>query len=267
MPADQPSDPDLLLVDTSVGPLAYTDEGAGDGVVLAVPGLPGTVRDYRWLAPLISPHRRVVRIDLPGYGGSPRGQRRGLTTAQRAGAVLALIEALGLGRVSLVSHSSGSTPAVWLAVRRPDVVESLTLLAPTGPRPHYPMIMFDVLAAGYGLPLVAPVVDQVVRRLFDAGGFSRRLSDADRRHTVMDAAAVDFAEHRAMLAAVTAPTLVCWAHDDPVIPSEIVADLVSRVPRSTALSFATGGHNVQKSQAAPIAEAMLEHLAGADLAP
>lgn len=267
MPADQPSDPDLLLVDTAVGPLAYTDEGAGDAAVLAVPGLPGTVRDYRWLAPLLSPRHRVVRIDLPGFGGSPRTQQRGLPTARRAEAVLALIDALGLRRVSLVSHSSGSTPAVWLAARRPDVVESLTLLAPTGPRPHYSTVMFDVLAAGYRLPLVTPVVDQVVSRLFDVAGFSRRLSDADRRHTVLDAAAVDFGEHRALLSAVDVPTLVCWAHDDPVIPSDIVAEVVARVPGASGLSFATGGHNVQKTQAAPIAEAMLEHLAGADLGP
>jgi pimeloyl-ACP methyl ester carboxylesterase len=264
VPAEAPSDPERRLLDTSVGRLSYTDEGRGEQVVLAVPGLPGTVRDFRWLAPLVAERHRVVRLDLPGFGDSPRTGSTGMTTAQRAEAVLALIDALALERVALLAHSSGSTPAARIAGQRADLVDALVLLAPTGPRPHYSTRGFRALAAGYRLPLARALLDVAVRQVFAAAGFPRSLTDDERRNTVLDAAAVDFAEHSTTLGAVAVPTLVCWAEDDPVIPSAVVADLVTALPRATAVRFATGGHNVQKTQAGPIADAMLELLASAE---
>lgn len=263
MSAEAPSDPERRLIDTSVGRLSYTDEGRGERVVLAMPGLPGTVRDFRWLAPRIAERHRVVRLDLPGFGGSPRTGSRGMTTAGRAEAALALIDALALGRVALLAHSSGSTPAAWIAAQRADIVDSLVLLAPTGPRPHYSTQGFRALAAGYRLAPARPLFDLAVRRLFAAAGFPRSLTDDERRNALLDAAAVDFVEHDAMLGLVAAPTLVCWAEDDPVIPSTNVADLVAAMPRATAVRLATGGHNVQKTQARPIADAVLELLGSA----
>lgn len=261
MPTEVPSDPPRRGVDTPAGRLAYTDEGSGAPAVLAVPGLPGSVRDFRWLAPLIAGHVRMLRLDLPGFGDSPRSAQRGMTTAQRAAAVAALIETLAMPPVTLIAHSSGSTPAAWLAASRPDLVHAIVLLAPTGPRPHYPTLAFQALAAGYRVPPARALLDAGVRRFFDSVGFPRSLTDAERRFSVLDAAALDFTEHRAMLSSVATPSLVCWATDDPVIPSRNVAELVATLPEPATVTFATGGHNIQKTQARPVAEAVLDALA------
>lgn len=228
---------------------------------MAVPGLPGSVRDFRWLAPLIAEHHRVLRLDLPGYGQSPRTATRGMATHQRAQAVAALITELGLGQVTLLAHSSGSTPVAWLAAQRTDLVRGVVLLAPTGPRPHYSVPAFQAVAAAYRVPPARPLLDVAARRFFAAAGFPRSLSDTERRLAILDAAAIDFAAHRAVLSVVAAPALVCWAEDDPVIGSDRVLDLVSCLPDAVTVTFPTGGHNVQKTQAAPVADAVLEHLA------
>jgi pimeloyl-ACP methyl ester carboxylesterase len=255
--AEAPSDPPRRFLDSDVGRLAYTVEGDGPTTVIAIPGLPGSVRDYRWLAPLLAEHVTVVRLDLPGFGESPRAPHRAMSIDERADAVHAVVEARGLSRVTLLAHSSGSTPAVALAVRRRDLVSSVVLLAPTGPRSHYSRTAFTALAAGYSVPGLRLGAHAVVQRLFAAAGFPRSLSDAEREAAVLDAAALDFDQHAANLAALTQPTLLCWARDDPVIPSGIVADLVALVPHAQTLHLSSGGHNVQKTQARVIADAVV----------
>ncbi len=55
-----PSDPPRQLVRLAGGLAAFSDEGEGPSV-LAVHGLPGSGRDFRWLAPRLSPFARVPR--------------------------------------------------------------------------------------------------------------------------------------------------------------------------------------------------------------
>ena len=54
----------------------------------------------------------------------------------------------------------------------------------------------------------------------------------------------------------TAATSRGWADDDPVITPETFRALASSVPPGPRLEFADGGHNVQKTHARDIAEAI-----------
>jgi pimeloyl-ACP methyl ester carboxylesterase len=261
-----PSDPEPQFVHTAAGRLAFTVEGAGQGTVLAVPGLPGTRRDFRWLAPLLAQHCRVVRVDLPGFGDTPRFGCRGWSSEAKAEVLAALIDALELERVSLLSHSSGSAPAVRLAAGQPERVDGLVLLAPTGSRPHYPTHVFAALAAAYRVPLTRGLLDVGVARFFASAGFPRSLTDEERRNAVLDAAALDFAEHRAALVEVAVPALVCWAEDDPVIPADIPAALVWMLANAEPLTFTSGGHNIQKTQARAVADAVVARCVPVDAA-
>ena len=62
MTPESPSDPELQTVEVLGGPIAYTDEGEGQPLV-AVHGLPGSVRDFRWLAPALPESIRLLRVD------------------------------------------------------------------------------------------------------------------------------------------------------------------------------------------------------------
>ena len=44
---EEPSDPEIKYLRHKGQALAYTEEGEGDQAIIAIPGLPGTTRDYR----------------------------------------------------------------------------------------------------------------------------------------------------------------------------------------------------------------------------
>src|SRR5512140_2568419 len=98
-----PSDPPGRLVETAAGAVAISGEGPSDGLpILCVHGVPGSRRDFRYLAPLLAVRFRVLRVDMPGFGESPAGPDADL--AAWAEVLLALPAALGLERFALLAH-------------------------------------------------------------------------------------------------------------------------------------------------------------------
>src|SRR5262249_23338585 len=110
------SDPEPRRLDLPHGVLAYTDEGPrGAPALIAVHGIPGSGRDFRYLAPQLTPDVRVLRVDLPGFGGSAPVEDAVATLRGRARVVLALADALGLERFAVAGHSMGGGAALVLA--------------------------------------------------------------------------------------------------------------------------------------------------------
>ncbi len=254
---DSPSDPtgQTIAFDGSV--LAYTEEGTGEPTLIAIPGLPGSVRDFRWLAPALSSHMRVLRFDPPGNGASPRDGFKALTVAQRAQPVLALIERLCSGPVVLAGHSAGSGVVAHLAARHPEMVRAGVMLAPAGPKPHLGRRPMQVVAGALGLPGARTIMDPLIRRAYAAQGFPAYLTDDERAYAIIDALAFDFDDYRADLNAMRCPTLVAWARDDAIIPAATFQALEQMVPDGPRLRFDDGGHSVQKAHAEEIGAAIL----------
>ena len=197
---DAGPDASVEYLDYEGTPLAYIDQGTGPVTVVAVPGLPGSTRDFRWLAPELTPRLRVIRVDLPGYGHSPRPRFDGMTTGQRAEPVRALITALDLAPVVLLGHSAGGTVVAHLSRHHPALVRCCVLLAPPGPTPHYSQRLMRAAAPALHLPGARMLLYPIARRAFAAAGFPSYLTDDERAHTVLDDAVCDFAEHAENLA-------------------------------------------------------------------
>lgn len=123
-PADQPQAELLPAVSSPDGiNIAYADEGPRDApiAVVLIHGW-SCDRDY-WSGqvPALVGDYRVVRIDLPGHGGS--GSERESWTIEAYGSdVEALVTALGLQRIILVGHSMGGYVALEAAQRMPSRV-------------------------------------------------------------------------------------------------------------------------------------------------
>ena len=239
--------------------LAYTDEGAGPHVLLAIPGLPGSLRDFRWLAPALHSDFRLVRIELPGYGQSQRDGYQGMSIAERAEPVRALMEALKLPSATLLGHSSGGTVVAHLAHHAPSLVDRCVLIASNGPRAHYPVRTYKALCSLLGSSPGRALMRPVLRRVYRAFGFPAHLSDDERIYTTLDAAATDFSAHRENLQAMRQPTLVAWASDDHLIGADVFEELAAIAPAGPRIRFAEGGHNIQKTRAIELAEAIAAH--------
>jgi 2-succinyl-6-hydroxy-2,4-cyclohexadiene-1-carboxylate synthase len=94
--------------------------GVPGGRVVLVHGFTQTLRSWGPVATRLAARRQVVRVDLPGHGGS-RGVRVGFAEATRL-----VGEAGGVG--VYVGYSLGGRLCLRLALDRPDLVNGLVLI-------------------------------------------------------------------------------------------------------------------------------------------
>jgi pimeloyl-ACP methyl ester carboxylesterase len=107
---------------------------AGDGpLVLGLHGWSERNGWHTWeplLAPLAAAGFRAVSVDMPGWGKSPSPPSGKLTTDGAIEVVVALLEALGADKATLMGKSWGGGVALRVAFTYPGLVEKLILSAP-----------------------------------------------------------------------------------------------------------------------------------------
>lgn len=106
--------------------ISYETAGTGEPVVL-IHGLGSFVGDWRAQVDALSPEFQIVAIDLRGHGSSdkPPGP---YSVPLFASDVAAVMIALRLGPAHVVGLSLGGAVAFQMAVDRPDLVRSLTII-------------------------------------------------------------------------------------------------------------------------------------------
>ena len=124
-------------------------EGPMDGpAVVLIHGFGSHLGVWQSVLPALDGYR-VLRLDLLGFGDSSR--RPGdYTPEAQADAVLAAMDAAGIGDAAVVAHSMGATIALTLADRDPDRVSRLVLLAPWVYAEQIPWAYRDAARPGIG---------------------------------------------------------------------------------------------------------------------
>jgi len=232
--------------------------GEGDPLVL-IHGIATDRRIWDLASPALSRERRVVALDLPGFGQSaPVDDDFELErVAQRIARGLA---GRGLrGPVDLVGHSLGGGVAITLAALRPRLVRRLVLVAPAGLRP-FPAAISRLLASGAERALAArrraaPLAEVAWgRRLLlamtaaDGAGMppalARQMIEASEsaRRTAPALAAITSADLRPLLAGTDVPLGVIWGEADRTVPIRALDDLVSARPDARVIRLPDAGH-------------------------
>jgi pimeloyl-ACP methyl ester carboxylesterase len=257
------SDPEPQAWDRPSGRLTFVDEGPKDGLVFfTLHGVPGSVRDFRYLAAPLCSRIRLVRLDLPGFGGSAPEESALRSFGGRAQAVLDLADHLGAPRFGLIGHSMGGGAAMVLAARERGRVSHLVLLASIGLRTHrgiapgpraFRTISWLMARPGLG-KLMLPLARDAYRRRRFPGVDAMRPADFARHFQAIGAA--DFAELGRAVARGLPPSLVAWSRDDHMLEPEIPEELMARIPGARPLVFDEAGHNLQKTRAVEVAQAI-----------
>lgn len=244
-----PSDPPTSWLALGRYEVAYSVEGGGETVILAVPGLPGSSRDFRWLAAELGGWARVIRFDPPGYGRSPRPGFAAMDASRKADLVLDMMARLSIARAVLLGHSFGCVVAARVAAARPDAVSRLVLLAPPGVRAHYPVAVVHIATALLRSERGRELTRGLQRRGYRRAGFPSFLTDDELHCTSLDSGTADFAGYRRDLEAVSQPTMIAWALDDRQVPPHSSAALHKHTAAGPRVAFVSGGHNIQKTRA------------------
>ena len=240
--------------------LAVEESGGGEPLVL-VHGLATTRAIWSPVTPALSRERRVVTLDVPGFGESPPvGVGFDLeAVAERIGRGLA---ARRIGpHFDLVGHSLGAGIALTLAALRPRSVRRLVLVAPAG-LSAYPPAATRLLATGIDGLLaarraLAPLTDlDWGRRLLlafaaaDGATISpvqARLmlgASATAQRSAAALTAITAADLRPLLSQVRAPVGVIWGAQDRTVRPQL-ADVVRQVrPDADVVIIERAGHVV-----------------------
>ncbi|MEN5305686.1 MULTISPECIES: alpha/beta fold hydrolase [unclassified Pseudomonas] len=115
--------------------LHYLDEGQGPVVLWlhgSGPGASGFSNFKGNYPQLVAAGYRNIVLDLPGFGRSDKPEDVRYELDYFVDCVAALLEQLGISRCTLLGNSLGGAIALGLALRQPQRVERLILLAPGG---------------------------------------------------------------------------------------------------------------------------------------
>ncbi len=140
------------------GPATPPEAGHELPPVVLVHGLGGSHLNWVGIAPALTERRRVVALDLPGFGLTPALGRD--TSVNHNAALLSRFvhEVLG-GPVVLVGNSMGGMVSLLLADRRPEQVAGLALVDPALPNPGArPDPQVAATFAMYAVPRVGELV-------------------------------------------------------------------------------------------------------------
>ena len=101
------------IFDTAVVPANVRIEGSGPPI-LFLHGFGAAIDWWDDVAPALAADHRVIRLDLIGHGGT-EAPRSGYTIVRQAELASAILDKLGVERVTVVAHSMGGEVATALA--------------------------------------------------------------------------------------------------------------------------------------------------------
>jgi pimeloyl-ACP methyl ester carboxylesterase len=257
------------------GRLAYAchGEGAGPPLLLLRP-LGGSMALWGSFRDALAAHVRTISFDPRGVARSSPAPR-GTSTRGMARDTLALLDHLRVERADVFGISLGGMVASWLAIDHPARVHGL-ILASTVARG------LDVSGSGLsrGASLAACLLRParaaeacLVRRVLSAR-FRRdhpreverfaaiaEATPASRRELLRHAKAAARHDARADLHRITAPTLLLYGDDDPLIDRAGRRDLERHLPRALVDHLPRAGHDLTLEAPIETAEAIRAFLA------
>jgi pimeloyl-ACP methyl ester carboxylesterase len=187
------------------------------------------------------PRFRVLALDLPGFGESPRPTEV-WGTRDYAEFVRAVLTERGIDRASFVGHSYGAKTSLQLAATHPELIDKLVIVGSSGLR-SAPSVRTKLKRGLSRTARAAGRLGPPGRALKEA--VYRRLASSDYR---------DAAEMRPILVRVVnedlsgllprvkAPTLLVWGSADDAVPLAHARKMAKLIPDAGLVIFEGAGH-------------------------
>jgi pimeloyl-ACP methyl ester carboxylesterase len=241
--------------------IRYVDIGSGDGPpVVFVHGLAGNWQNWLENIPRIAQERRVLALDLPGFGQSERLIER-LSMSAYGRTVDAFADAVGLGEVAIVGNSMGGFVAAETAIQFPERVERLTLVSAAGISTstlrREPVLVWGRVAMMAGSRSAAEKRMAITRPRLRHAAYSTimrhpsriapetlwEISEGAGRSAFRWAleAIIDY-DFRERISEIRAPTLIVWGEEDMLLPVKDAHEYERQIPNARKVVLEDTGH-------------------------
>ncbi len=239
----------------------FVDIGTGDDPpVVFVHGLGGNWQNWLENIPHTAEGRRVVAMDLPGFGRSEM-PREDISISGYARLVDSLCEQLGLGAVAVVGNSMGGFIGAELAIAFPHRVERLVLASAAGlsstnlyRRPTMTLARYTTALGAFSAArtrmivsrprlrhsVLSPVVRHPTRLAPDL--LWEILQGVGRPGYIDALEALMSYDYRDRLPEIGCPTLVVWGEEDMLVPVRDADEYERLIPDARKVLFDDTGH-------------------------
>ncbi|MGM9385907.1 bifunctional 3-oxoadipate enol-lactonase/4-carboxymuconolactone decarboxylase PcaDC [Streptomyces antibioticus] len=258
------------MSETPMNTLQYRFDGPEDAPVLILgPSLGTTWHMWDRQIPELVQQWRVFRYDLPGHGGAPA--HPAVSVGDLADRLLATLDGLGVERFGYAGCALGGAVGVQLALRHPERVASLALIA-ASPRFGTPdeFRQRGVVVRTNGLD---PIARTSPDRWFTAGFAAAQpaitewavqmVRTTDPGCYIAACEALAAFDVRSELGLIGVPTLVLAGSDDQVSGPAEARTLVAGIPDARLAVVPGASHLVPVEQPAAVTDLLVRHFSTA----
>jgi pimeloyl-ACP methyl ester carboxylesterase len=262
-------------------PVNYVDIGSGElEPIVFVHGLGGQWQNFLENIPRAAQERRVIALDLPGFGATPEPGHK-ITIPGYGRCVDALCEELSLGRVDMVGNSMGGYIAAEVAIQFPERIDQLILISAAGitsadiaRRPILTVGRIATAMVSYGAARHRQIASRPKSRHMALALVARypSLLRADLAYEgfILGAGKPGFDgalracleyDFRDRLPEIRQPTLIVWGEKDSIIPVRDAHEFERLIPDSRKVVMRDTGHIPMAERPETFNDLMMEFLA------
>ncbi|MGY2052626.1 bifunctional 3-oxoadipate enol-lactonase/4-carboxymuconolactone decarboxylase PcaDC [Methylobacterium sp. JK268] len=240
----------MPVIDANGTRLAYEISGPTGAPVVAFSNSLGTTMAM-WdpLVPFLRGRYRVLRYDTRGHGAS-QVRDEPASVEDLADDLLGLLDGLGIARAHVVGLSLGGMTGQALAMRAPERVLSLTLMATAAEMPSE--ASWNERANTVRAQGTEAIVDATMERWFTpdfprnapaaVAPVRRQFVETDRAGYAVCCTAIGRMDLRPGLGRITAPTLVIAGRDDPATPPAKSEEICAGIPQAELVVLPRARH-------------------------
>jgi pimeloyl-ACP methyl ester carboxylesterase len=265
-----------------IGPGA--DAGPARGTIVWIHGLSGSWQNWLENLPVLAAAGwRCIAMDLPGFGASEMPAEK-ITIAGYAAAVDELLGVLGVSRAVVVGNSMGGFVGAEIAITFSTWVDKLVLVSAAGLTIETQRGLFRAVAPfgralAMGSGWLASKSEELARRprsrkamfalvaahpeLLPAPLVAEQLRGSGKPGFVDAFDALTDYPIRDRLASVSAPTLVVWGEDDPLVPVRDAWEFGRLIPDARVVVYEDTGHVAMLERPAAFNALVEEFVSGA----
>jgi pimeloyl-ACP methyl ester carboxylesterase len=256
------------------------DEGPRDDAqpIVLLHGTSASLHTWDGWADALKPSRRVIRVDLPGFGFTGPAADNDYRIERYVRFVGALYDHLELKHSVLVGNSLGGGIAWHAALADPARISALVLIDAGG----YPSTASSMPIAFRlaGIPALAPIMSNILPRQMIASSLRNVYGDPTLVSEALIERYYDMARREGNRGAlverfkqmtwggdvdrirqIRQPTLILWGEKDRLIPPDHADRFAHDIPRNQLVKFADLGHVPHEENPAQTVAALRDFLA------